>query len=187
MLCLGSDAPVGGPTKLLRKIWFHCPERNGISRSTVSNTPISYTAGSDLSRGVRVVAGFDTGTDEQSIWLFSVPSDIFAVSQHKQASSTAATWLNPSSSHKAELEQDEWMDWWPDDGLQQWLGQSQNPAAGAVLPRSLWPVKIQGQMIGTCKGLVDLVIDSGPDMTICKPYFQSLAIDARRFATLQLC
>lgn len=120
------------------------------------------------------MAGFDIGTDEQSIWLFSVPSDIFAVSQQKQASSTTATWLKASSSHEAEPKHDEWMNWWPNDGLQQWLSQSQNPAPGNILPRSVWPVKIRGQMIGTCKGLVDLAVDSGPDMAICKPRFLCL-------------
>src|SRR6202043_2542635 len=67
LLCMGSDAPVGGPTKLLRKIWFEGPEGKG--------SPSVYAGGSDLSWGVRVVAAFGSGA-EQSIWLFSVPKDI---------------------------------------------------------------------------------------------------------------
>lgn len=47
LLCLGSDAPVGGPTKLLRKIWFLGPRGE--------STPIAYSAGADLSCGVRIV------------------------------------------------------------------------------------------------------------------------------------
>ena len=50
LLCLGSDAPVGGPTKLLRKIWFQGPEGMG--------SPVCYAGGSDLRLGVRVVAAF---------------------------------------------------------------------------------------------------------------------------------
>jgi hypothetical protein len=57
------------------------------------------------------------------------------------------------------------MDWWPDTGLQEWLNYSQDPVPG-ILPRSIWPVKIKGQEIGTLPGLVDLAIDSGPNMTI---------------------
>ncbi|CZT42876.1 uncharacterized protein RSE6_02828 [Rhynchosporium secalis] len=163
-LCLGSDAPVGGPTKLLRKIWFHCPSSNfetGLSTAGTS-TPVAYAAGSDFSHGVRVCVAFGTGP-EQSIWLFSVPTDIFDASQTNKASS-AANWLNAASQSEAKTNE-EWINWWPDDGLQQYLGTVPDPVPG-LLPRSVWPVKIRGQMIGTCKGLVDLVIDSGPKITV---------------------
>ncbi|PVH85688.1 hypothetical protein DL98DRAFT_511267 [Cadophora sp. DSE1049] len=168
LLCLGSDAPVGGPTKLLRKIWFHCPESESTMGSSTTTTPVAYTAGSDLTHGVRVCAAFGTGS-EQSIWLFSVPTDIFGASQLPKASSTTASWLNASSSHDtvAAKAEDEWMNWWPSDGLQQWLssGSPSDPAPG-ILPKSVWPVKIQGQRIGTCKGLVDLAMDSGRHMAV---------------------
>ncbi|KAL2072730.1 hypothetical protein VTL71DRAFT_12073 [Oculimacula yallundae] len=163
-LCLGSDAPVGGPTKLLRKIWFHCPSPNsGVGSSmTGSSTPVAYAAGPDLSHGVRVCAAFGTGL-EQSIWLFSVPTDVFEASQTKQASS-AASWLN-TASHNDAKSNEEWMNWWPEDGLQQYLGMNPDPVP-SLLARSAWPVKIRGQKIGTCKGLVDLVVDSGPNITV---------------------
>lgn len=171
LLSLGSDAPVGGPTKLLRKIWFHCPDSSWTlgSSSTRSTSPVAYTAGSDLSHGVRVCAAFGTES-EQSIWLFSVPTDVFRVSQVQKASSTTASWLNAASSSgdsAAAKPEDEWMKWWPDDGLQQWLsgGNPPDPVPG-ILPKSVWPVKIRGQKIGTCKGLVDLAIDSGPHVTV---------------------
>jgi hypothetical protein len=75
LLCLASDAPVGGPTKLLLKIWFEGPEGKA--------SPTSYTSGSNLSWGVRVVAAFGSGSEE-IIWLFSVPGDIFAANQTNQ-------------------------------------------------------------------------------------------------------
>jgi hypothetical protein len=154
LLCLGSDAPVGGPTKLLRKIWFEGPEGDG--------SPIVYAGGSDLSWGVRVVAGFGTGP-EQSIWLFSVPNDVFIANQGTQPGSSTPAWFSPSSSREAQ--NIDWIKWWPDDGLQEWLNHVQDPVPG-ILPRSVWPVKIRGQKIGSCSGLVDLVVDSGPQMTI---------------------
>lgn len=55
MLCLGSDAPIGGLTKLLRKLWFTGPQEHG--------GPVTYTGGSDLRWGVRVVAAYGHGTD----------------------------------------------------------------------------------------------------------------------------
>ena len=63
MLCLGSDAPLGGPTKLLRKIMFTGPEEGVVPRI--------YAAGSELRWGVRVVAAYG-----ERLWFFSVPPDI---------------------------------------------------------------------------------------------------------------
>jgi hypothetical protein len=154
LLCLGSDAPVGGPTKLLRKIWFQGPKGGG--------GPIAYAIGSDLSHGVRVVAAFEIG-EEQAVWLFSVPADIFATDQGGQSPLSASSYLRSKSGQEAT--NSEWINWWPDDGLQEWLNHARDPVPG-ILPRSVWPVKIRGQQIGTCNGLVDLAIDSGPDMIV---------------------
>jgi len=177
LLCLGSDAPVGGPTKLLRKIWFQGPKGLG--------SPIAYCAGADLSCGVRIVAAFGNGT-EQAIWLFSVPGDVFATNQGGQSPLSASSYLRSKSGQDSQAS--EWIDWWPDDGLQEWLNNSRDPVAG-ILPRSVWPVKVRGQQIGTCSGLVDLTIDSGPDMTIWAFDKHGLAtvwkIDGGRNETLQ--
>ena len=59
LLCLGSDAPIGGPTKLIRKVWFQGPQGQG--------SAVAYASGADLSQGVRVVAAFGT-EQEKSIW-----------------------------------------------------------------------------------------------------------------------
>ncbi len=154
LLCLGSDAPVGGPTKLLRKIWFQGPEGKG--------SPVAYVGGADLSSGVRIIAAYGTG-DHQSIWLFSVPSDIFLASQNGSSSIFGSSLTQTST--VGDLQNAEWVAWWPDDGLQQWLDHTRDPI-NSVLPHSVWPVKIRGQMIGTCNGLIDLTINSGPHMTI---------------------
>lgn len=151
LLCLGSDAPVGGPTKLLRKMWFQGPEGKG--------SPIAYATGSDLQWGVRVVAAFGP-EDEQSIWLFSVPSDIFIAEQNRNISG-----LWPSDEFSKDAHNWEWLDWWPEHGEQEWLAQAADPTP-SIHPRSTWPVKIKGQQIGTCQGVIDLAVDSGPDMVI---------------------
>ena len=85
-LCLGSDAPLGGPTKLLRKVmcvvpstmhdWYLGRSRNsgnpGIAAGT-SRRPLAYAAGSDLRWGVRIAAAYAPG----QIVLFSIPPDLF--------------------------------------------------------------------------------------------------------------
>lgn len=156
LLCLGSDAPVGGPTKLLRKIWFQGPAGLG--------SPIAYAGGSDLRWGVRIAAAFGTGC-EQTIWLFSVPSDIFTADQTANNLSGGPAW--PSTSVDGDKQNSEWLDWWPDDGLKEWLKQHkpEDPIPG-IHPSSVWPVKIRGQEIGKCTGVVDLAVDSGQNMIV---------------------
>ncbi|KAG0651194.1 Calcium permeable stress-gated cation channel 1 [Hyphodiscus hymeniophilus] len=154
LLCLGTDAPVGGPTKLLRKIWFQGPTGEG--------NPIAYASGPDLTYGVRVVAAFGTGL-EQSIWFFSVPGDVFAADNQNYPTIPKSSSLKSGTDWEGQNL--EWLKWAPDDGLQEWLKQSQDPAPGLV-PRNVWPVKIKGQKIGKLRNLVDLAIDSGPSMNI---------------------
>ncbi|KAK5236281.1 hypothetical protein LTR47_003007 [Exophiala xenobiotica] len=69
MLCLGSDAPLGGPTKLVRKIVF-TPPPHPDGRYCSS---LRYTAGKPSDWGLRVVAAYNDG----QIVLYNVPSDIF--------------------------------------------------------------------------------------------------------------
>lgn len=67
MLCLGNDAPLGGPTKLLRKIMLVGPD---------GCVPSVYAAGTELRWGVRVAVGYG-----DRVFLFSIPPDIFRDSQ----------------------------------------------------------------------------------------------------------
>jgi hypothetical protein len=69
LLCLGSDAPLGGPTKLIRKIVFIPPDYEAARKPA----PLRYAVGKILDWGLRVVAAYDNG----QIVLFSVPSDVF--------------------------------------------------------------------------------------------------------------
>lgn len=159
LLCLGSDAPVGGPTKLLRKIWFQGPEE--------ISTPTAYASGSHITSGIRVIAAYGIG-DQHSIWMFSVPSDVFSVSQcEPSVLSVAGTNIaQPNTSRINRHEQNtDWMAWSSDKNLHEWVNHTQDPVPG-VLPRGIWPVKIKGQFIGTCTGIADLTIHSGAQMSI---------------------
>jgi hypothetical protein len=70
-LILGCDAPLGGPTKLLRKIIFIPPEHDAMPRL--------YRAATDLSQSVRVVVSYG-----DSIMLYSIPPDVCRLSQMEQ-------------------------------------------------------------------------------------------------------
>lgn len=66
-LCVGSDAPLGGPTKLTRSIVLLGPD------SEEAVVPSVYAVGQELKWGIRVAVGF-----ADRIWLFCVPPDVFA-------------------------------------------------------------------------------------------------------------
>jgi hypothetical protein len=70
-LCLGSDAPVGAPTKLVRKVIFIPPDT--VEDDGWGSLMSCYTAGHDLRWGARVVAAHRDGR----IILYDVPSDLF--------------------------------------------------------------------------------------------------------------
>lgn len=82
-LCLGADAPLGGHTKLLRKVVFSPPHVD--AEKTNAPTPWRYTAGQELKWGVRVVAAYHDG----STVLYNVPRDLFECLQSSQDSFNA--------------------------------------------------------------------------------------------------
>lgn len=105
VLCLGNDAPIGGPTKLLRKLWFSGPVSEG--------SPVAYAAGCDLRWGVRIVAAYGLGM-EQSIWLFSVPGDVFTDGYGK--SEPYARNFPSAAGRETGRSNTDWMPWWGDNG-----------------------------------------------------------------------
>lgn len=151
VLCLGNDAPLGGPTKLLRKLWFSGPAGEG--------SPIAYAAGSDLRWGVRVVAAYGMGR-EQSIWFFSVPADVFAEGMGRGENAAGKT--TAAGGREAGTARD-WLPWWGPTSHQQldW------PAVGLGGGMNMmWPVQVRGQEIGHCSDVADLAIHSGPEIGI---------------------
>ena len=71
LLCLGSDAPLGGPTKLVRKAVFVPPT---VGDNGWAGLMSCYSAGQDLQWGVRIVAAYRDGR----LVLYNVPADIFS-------------------------------------------------------------------------------------------------------------
>lgn len=70
LLCLGSDAPLGGPTKLMRKVCMVPPASDVPERAAALTC---YRAGADLRWGVRIAAAYDDGR----VILYSIPADCF--------------------------------------------------------------------------------------------------------------
>lgn len=155
LLCLGIDDPLGGPTKLLRKVRFAGPQ-GGCN-------PVSYAGSSSVRYGVRVVCSYGSKS-EQSIWLFSVPGDVFT-SSLLDYGITALPCIGNSLS--SENENREWIEWWNNRQPQDQTGRAKRTASALVGEEDrIWPVQVRGQEIGKCRGLTALAIHTGPEMTI---------------------
>ena len=142
LLSLGTDAPVGGPTKLVRKMMLVGPE---------GKIPQKYAGGQDLRWGLRIVAGYD-----DRIFLFCVPPDMLEASSAEHKANRRVTRTNdapPGSSSTRKGPNMMWTDYWVQEGER---------AASS----SLWPVRIRGAEVGSAEGLVDVAIDSGFSPTV---------------------
>jgi hypothetical protein len=146
-LFLGCDAPIGGPTKLLRKISFEAPAEVYNSRDT---PPSFYTSGTDLTWGVRIAAAY--GND---VILYTVPPDVFA--DIKKVNGSADI---PVHDDGDEYELGSWVDWIVP-------GPEGIPALPTrQLGPSRWPLAIRGAKIGTVPNVVDIAVQSAPDLIV---------------------
>ena len=100
-LCLGSDAPLGGPTKLLRKVVCLPPRPTEESQSA---SLTCYSAGQELRWGIHIAAAYSDGY----IMLYHVPSDCFERLKHTRTGMDQ--WdENAGVLAESDLTMDEWM------------------------------------------------------------------------------
>lgn len=157
LLCIGSDAPIGGPTSLTRALLCIPPYMRDTSDSTKARlAPTVFAAGSDLSWGLRVVAAYG-----DRIVLYSVPLDVFNVirKEHERQgdgvmgdSDLARDWFldgERSSKRRESFLPNQNGDW------EFLLSVSYRPTA------MMWPFKIYGKEIGSMDdGVVELALQS---------------------------
>jgi hypothetical protein len=147
-LALGCDAPLGGPTKLIRKVVFVPPNDNAIPRL--------YAAAADLSQGACVVIAYG-----DTIMLYSIPSDVIVLSQTEQNAATWDVYTSPPFSTEGRSK-DHWLNWWDEPAA---LAPA-NTSEATDTPSSIWPLAIRGTQIGTLKGICELAVQTQPDITI---------------------
>ncbi|CAM1511772.1 Fc.00g092850.m01.CDS01 [Cosmosporella sp. VM-42] len=180
-LCLGTDAPVGSLSRLIRKVWFRPPARAS------SSLPVLYTAGSDTRHGVRVAATFsvsggddparfeadDEGgpsnatppsnvcCDKQIIVFYTIPPDMFHdISRVGFNSSTSRQPTIRAEEERGELAS-EWVNWRPEERYH-----GIDAFSDPFRDTTVYPLEIQGQSVAICCNLVELALDSGPDMIL---------------------
>jgi hypothetical protein len=141
-LFLGCDAPLGGPTKLLRKVMF-LPPLPG------DQAPRLYTAAFDMSLGARVVVAFG-----DTLVLYSIPPDVCQMSRMEQKADRWDAYMAPPFVDKRRAK-DHWLNWWDAPSRSEMAGNS-----------TVWPIAIRGQEVGKLKGVCELAIQTKPEITI---------------------
>ena len=136
-LCMGSDAPLGGPTKLLRKFVCTVPPAPP-DQSPHSVVPGCYAAGAELQWGVRIVAAYGS-----RIVLFSVAADL--MDQMKTLTLTESAGIVDDSDLIRNI----------------YLHSLERPATTATNSDAFSSVKVEGMEIGQMDGVVDFAVDSG--------------------------
>ncbi|KAI1614461.1 hypothetical protein EDD36DRAFT_451991 [Exophiala viscosa] len=130
LLCLGSDAPLGGPTKLIRKVVFAPPPHPEGTQCS----PIRYTAGKALPWGLRIVAVYDDG----QVVLYNIPADLFKRMQDLHTS--ADVWDETSGViGQSDLLMDSWMTSHPNASIEPQTG---NEAANSSATSASKPLQI---------------------------------------------
>ncbi|KAL2001068.1 hypothetical protein VTN02DRAFT_2258 [Thermoascus thermophilus] len=160
-LCIGSDAPIGGPTSLTRALVCVPPGPRSESgkekeeEEEEERIPTVFAAGSDLSWGLRIVAAY-----QDRIVLYSVPLDVFNVIRRERErqgdgvmgdSDLARDWFldgERSRKRRGSLAQNQNGDW------EFLLSVSYRPTA------MLWPLKIYGKEIGRMDRVVEFAVQT---------------------------
>ncbi|PNY23224.1 F-box domain-containing protein [Tolypocladium capitatum] len=177
-LCLGTDAPVGSLTRLLRKVWFRPPV------GAASPVPILYAAGADTRHGVRVVATFsargpvgapEPEADEQLVVFYTVPPDLF----HDMSRATAI--FAPPADQLDETGRRRVSASWHLDENYRAIDIFSEPFQNS----SVYPIEINGQPVATCNNLTEIALDSCPEMIIwafsAEGWARTWAVDSGRF------
>ncbi|KAI9700584.1 MAG: hypothetical protein M1820_006738 [Bogoriella megaspora] len=147
--------------------------------------PTVYTAGSNTTNGVFIVAAYD-----EALVLYTIPPDIFALCQHEhqppipaskskspQDSSSETPSSPPSHPQPNALA---WLPWYPDPPS--WATCSSLPTAQPQTPSlsypntpppssppqpSIWPLKVRGSYLGRAPSVVDIAVcNEHGDLTV---------------------
>ncbi|KAK1595526.1 F-box domain-containing protein [Colletotrichum navitas] len=159
-LCLGADSPIGSMTRLQRKVQF-CPPP-----TACSNAPTLCAVGANLANGVRIAAVFPIArwvdqlgfqSEKQLLVFYTLPPDMF-----KDISRLA------NLADMLDRPMADWIAWWPIPGLRDAAVTHDSGSETPCLQRNRpsYPIDVHGQPVAVCSGLVDLALDTGPDMLV---------------------
>ncbi|KAF5000601.1 hypothetical protein FGRMN_1633 [Fusarium graminum] len=171
-LSLGSEAPTGSPSR------FTCHARLRPPTDISSSLPVLYTAASDRMNGVCVMATFSVSggddalgehasvessgvdppttsdMDRQMVVIFTIPHDLLTVT----SGSRCRQHCLEATQYKKESEQLHVIDERPKGSCSN-IDFPDGPGATR-------PIEIRGQAVAICRNLVELALNSEPDMLL---------------------
>ncbi|KAL4999296.1 hypothetical protein BDV10DRAFT_57073 [Aspergillus recurvatus] len=155
-LCVGSDAPLDGPTCLTRALVCVPPfDYNTPDRSQDVPLPTVFASGSDLNWGLRIVAAY-----VDRLVFYSVPLDVFNVLKKEHERQGDGVMAD------SDLARDFFLTQQFDSPRRGSLAPNQNGDWEFLLSVSyrptamMWPFKIYGKEIGRVQNVVELSLQS---------------------------
>ncbi|KAJ5924641.1 hypothetical protein N7466_008828 [Penicillium verhagenii] len=159
LLCIGSDAPIGGPTSLTRA--FVCvPPGSTKYQPDVSTeqarVPTAFAIASDLSWGLRVVAAY-----RDHIVLYSIPLDLLNIIRKERERQSdgfmgddqARDWATGTDPGEFRQRRENLIQ--NDNGDWEFVLSARYKA-----PSMTWPFKVHGKEIGRMDNIVELALQS---------------------------
>ncbi|KAL4821582.1 hypothetical protein BDW67DRAFT_180270 [Aspergillus spinulosporus] len=155
-LCIGSDAPLDGPTCLMRALICVPPfENNAPNGSEDAPVPTVFASGSDLNWGLRIVAVYG-----DRLIFYSVPLDVFNVLKKERERQGEGVMAD------SDLARDFFLTQQLDSPCRESLASNQNEDWEFLLSVSyrptamMWPFKIYGKEIGRVQNVVEISLQS---------------------------
>ncbi|CAG8001951.1 unnamed protein product [Penicillium olsonii] len=135
LLCIGSDAPIGGLTSLTRA--FVCIPPFASSKSENFRAPSSFAAASDLRWGLRVAAVY-----ANRLVLYSIPGDLFSIVRRERERQVNGVMGDSDLSRDLCAEAGAYM-----ETLDAYRSTAMR-----------WPLQVRGREIGLVHGAVELSV-----------------------------
>ncbi|KAL4866074.1 hypothetical protein BDV12DRAFT_187690 [Aspergillus spectabilis] len=156
-LCVGSDAPIDGPTSLTRALVCVPPPLGNETSDGSKDTPLptAFASGSDLNWGLRVVAAYG-----DRLVFYSVPLDVFNLLKRERERQGDGVMAD------SDLARDFFLNQQRGNARRGSLAQNQNGDWEFLLSISyrptamMWPFKIYGKEIGRVQNVVELALQS---------------------------
>ncbi|KAL4884422.1 hypothetical protein BJY04DRAFT_205889 [Aspergillus karnatakaensis] len=156
-LCVGSDAPIDGPTSLTRALVCVPPPLEDDISDGFKDTPLpmAFAAGSDLNWGLRVIAAYG-----DRLVFYSVPLDVFNLLKKERERQGDGVMAD------SDLARDFFLNQQRGNARRGSIAQNQNGDWEFLLSISyrptamMWPFKIYGKEIGRVQNVVELALQS---------------------------
>ncbi|KAJ6093347.1 hypothetical protein N7486_008636 [Penicillium sp. IBT 16267x] len=155
LLCIGSDAPIGGPTSVTRAFVCVPPNQKVMTtRQPETRVPTAFAVVSDLRWGLRVIAAY-----QDRIILYSIPLDVLnIVRKERERQSDGVMGDNPARDWSTDSEEIRHR---RENLIQNANGDWEFLLSARSKPAPMiWPFKVYGKEIGHMDNIVELALQS---------------------------